>query len=763
MGTYPYKDSSLDIERRIDDLISRMTIEEKADQLIQIPLGADENPNNVGRGRFRPTVGSILSSRRGAAAHNEYQRIAVEETRLGIPILFGQDVIHGCYTIFPHSIAQACSFDPDLARKGARIAAREASAMGFNWTFSPMIDVARDPRWGRVVEGYGEDPYLNGVFGAAVVVGYQGDDLSAGDSIAACLKHFVAYGASEGGRDYAYTDVSDRALWETYLPPYRMGVEAGVATVMSSFNDITGMPAVANHYTLTEVLRNRFRFDGFVVSDWASVSQLEAQGFSADPFVQTKCCLEAGNDMDMADQVYANIPELVDGETLDEAVVDEAVRRVLRIKMRLGLFEHPYFEEKPFDRAFLLPDYKAVAEEMAAESLVLLKNELLPLGARPSGPRGGQAAADAGGTAAEAGPQYAAGPQSGAGAGGSLLAGNSSQSATLRVAVIGPAADDADAMLGSWRCLGRTEDTVTILDGLRSRVDAARPGEPGHGVALRYARGCDFDGDDRSGFDEAVRAAGASDVLVLCMGEAGNWSGENASRAFIELPPIQESLIDALADAGKPIVLVLAGGRPLGLQTVEPKVGSILQVWQPGTMAGFAVADVLLGRRSPSGKLAVSFPRTTGHIPTYYCEHVRARPTMGGYRERQDGALFEFGHGLSYTTFEYGEMTLSTDAIRSDGSVTVELEIGNSGESEGTETVLWYIRDPEATITQPRRRLIAFERVALPPGASARVALEIHPGIHLSYPDSDGDRILEPGRFIIEASRRVSAEFRLLD
>lgn len=723
MTSQPYRDTSLSVEARIDDLLDRMTIDEKTDQLIQIPLGADENPNNIGEGTFRPTVGSMLASRRGAAAHNAYQRIAVEDTRLGIPILFGQDVIHGCYTIFPHSIAQACSFDPELATRAARIAAREARAMGYHWTFSPMIDVARDPRWGRVVEGYGEDPYLNGVFAAAVVRGYQGDDLASRDSVAACLKHFVGYGASEGGRDYSYTDVSRRALWETYLPPYRAGVAAGAATIMSSFNDITGVPAVANHYTLTEVLRNRWGFDGFVVSDWAAVRQLAAQGLSADPRVQTKRCLEAGNEMDMTDEVYACIPDLVRTGALDESVVDEAVRRVLRIKMRMGLFENPYFDEKPADEVFLLPEYKSVAQDFAAESCVLLKNRDSALPILNSGVDSGTA-----------GRESSSGP---------------------RVAVIGPAADDADALLGSWRCLGRAEDAMSICAGLEKRL----------GDAVRHARGCDYDSDDRTGFDDAVRVTENSDVAVLCLGEPSDWTGENASRASIELPGVQAELVRSVAEAARvrdvPVVLVLVGGRPLGLKQVEPQVDAIVQAWQPGTMGGAAIAAILLGNRNPSGKLAISFPRTTGNIPTYYCEHSRARPSMGLYRDVESDALFELGHGLSYTTFAYGEISLSAVEISPSDRITAVVEVRNSGACAGTETVLWYVRDPEASITQPVRRLVAFERLELSAGESARVTLDIDPAKHLSYPDFDGNQVLEPGVFIIEASRRTEKQVRL--
>ncbi|MFW5685778.1 MAG: glycoside hydrolase family 3 N-terminal domain-containing protein [Spirochaetota bacterium] len=704
MSSLPYQDSSLPIEERVSDLVSRMTIEEKTDQLIQIVMGLDENPNNAGQGSFRPTVGSILASKRGAAAHNEYQRIAVEETRLGIPIIWGYDVIHGCYTVYPVSLAQACSFNPELVEAAARVAAEEALAAGLNWTFAPMIDVCRDPRWGRIVEGYGEDPYLNGVFGAATVRGFQTDDLSKPEAIAACLKHFVGYGASEGGRDYTYTDVSRHALWESYLPPYEMGVRAGAATIMSSFNDISGTPAVVNRYALTEILRERWGFSGFVVSDWASLQQLGPQGFSNDPAVQTKAGLEAGNDMDMADQVFRNIPQLVESGRLAEAVVDEAVRRVLRVKFRLGLFENPYFEEKAFSESFLLPEYKETAYRLALESCVLLKNdaEILPLDARS-------------------------------------------------IALIGPGADDPAAMLGNWECFGRPEDVVTLRAALEGRAAGT----------IRYAKGCEFGGDDRSGFGEALAAAQDSEVVVLCLGEESLWSGENHSSASIELEPIQLALLEELRAAGKPIVLVLTAGRPLGLHEVEPKVHAILAAWQLGVTAGTAIADLLLGRANPCGKLSVTFPRTTGHIPSYYCEHRRARPDQGLYRGIETSPLFEFGHGLCYTTFDYGAITLDATTVAADGTITASVAVTNTGSRDGKETVIWYVRDPEASITQPIRRVIAFDKVSLTAGETRTVTLVIRPDEHLSYPDSDGKRILEAGTFVVEASGRCEAEFVL--
>jgi beta-glucosidase len=685
-----------------------MTIEEKTDQLVQIKIGKDFNPNNIGGDDvFQPTFGSILCGQEGPVVHNNLQKEAIENTRLGIPIIFGQDVIHGCVTIYPHSLAQACSFRPELVQACARHAAREAVAMGYHWTFSPMVDVCRDPRWGRVIEGYGEDPYVNGCFGAAAVRGYQGDDLRAPDSIAACLKHYAGYGWSEGGRDYVYTDISMRTLWESVLPPFRAGVEAGVATVMSAFNDVTGTPAVANRYLMTEVLRDAWGFDGLVVSDFDAVKNVELQGLTADPAEKTRLCLEAGNDMDMHDQVYANIPELVQSGVLSLSLVDDAVRRVLKLKFRLGLFEKPYFDEPEGNSEFLRPEAKVAAENLARETLVLLKNDvnLLPL-------------------------------------------------SVSQIALVGPAADDPSSLTGSWASCHRDEDTVTICSGLSARFDGI----------LHYAKGCDFDGDDETGFADAIAAAEQSDVVVLALGEPGGWTGENQSRSSIELPVSQERLLDAMLATGRPVVLLLIHGRPLGLDTIAPKVQTIVSAWQPGTMGGYAIADMLLGKVNPSGRLAISFPRSTGHIPTYYSMHPygRSLPNQGRYKDAETDALFPFGHGLSYTQFAYGELQLSKERIHEKETLLATVEVTNCGERDGAETVFWYIQDPEARITQPVRRLIHFEKVDLNAGECKRVQLEIEPYKHLLYPDNLGNPVLEAGRFILGASRQTTVIFQLV-
>jgi beta-glucosidase len=696
--TLPYFDSSLSVEERIKDLLGRMTVEEKTMQLIQSSLRVDSNTNNNQKqlSKLSPLTGSYLNSSSGAAGHNQVQKQAAESTRLGIPIIFGQDVIHGVRTIYPHALTTACSFNPEMARKLARMAAKESVAMGWHWTFSPVVDVARDPRWGRGIEGYGEDPYVNGVFGVATVKGYQGDDLTAEDTIAACVKHYVGYGASEGGRDYAYTDISRRALWESHLPPFKACVDAGAATIMTSFNDITGIPAVSNHYTLTEILRNRWGFDGFVVSDWGGVQQQGKQGVTFNKAKQGKLALEAGNDMCMVGNgTYRAIPALIKSGELKESVLDEAVRRVLRIKFRLGLFERPYFKEIADEKAFLLPEYKQLAEDAASECIVLLKNKnnILPL-------------------------------------------------KKVSIALIGPSAKDTACLYGSWSCLGRVKEGVNIATALEKKYEGT----------INYSFGCWYhskgEKKDNDSIKAAVAAAKKSDVVVLCMGEAGDMTGENRSRSQIELPGPQEDLIDAIKATGKPIVLVLASGRPIGLEKVESKVDAIMWIGQPGMMGGNAVADLLLGNKNPSGKLAVTFPRSTGSIPMYYSMHNRARKT-GGYHDIKTSPMFLFGDGLSYTTFSYSKPKVDKSNFKKNDSINATVTVTNSGKMKGKETIFWYISDLEASITQPPKRLIAFEKIELNPDESKTVSIKIDPLKDLSFPDYDGQRILEAGDFIV--------------
>ena len=712
-----YKDPSQPVEARVQDLLRRMTVQEKADQLLQETIGKDANPNNLGPDNpFHPTVGSILSFTGGTALRNAYQRAAMEETRLGIPILWGFDVIHGWRTSFPVSLAQACSFNPDLTERLSRVSAREAYADGgVNWTFSPMVEVAHDPRWGRVVEGYGEDPYTAGAFTAAAVRGYQGTkpgDLARPGHVAACLKHFVGYSASEGGRDYSYTDISGRALWEWYLPPFEAGVRAGARTLMSSFNDITGVPAVANYYTETEVLRNRWGFTGFIVSDWGGVSQLKDQGYSSDPAVQTLAALVAGNDMDMVDGVFKCIPDLVAQGRLKKADLDQAVARVLRVKFELGLFENPYVPEKPVEKTCLLPADLALARDCARESIVLLKNErkLLPLNPKK----------------------------------------------IKRIALVGPLAESYHAHLGEWRAMA--EPTAKYATNLFEQVMAFFPN-----ADIACAKGCGVESEDfdQASFDAAFTVAASADLILFACGEEGWQTGEYKSRSDIGLPGRQGELLGALSATGKPLISLVCTGRPLAIGDVLAASDAVLYLWQSGARAAEAAMEILLGKVNPSGRLAMTFPRSVGQIPVYYNAHSRSRVwakdyTADGKDALPEGPLLPFGFGLSYTSFEYGPVKVS----KRKGGLSASVSVTNAGKVAGKETVLWYLSDLEATYTQPVRRIVAFEKVDLAPGETKTVKLALDPLRDLSYPDEDGQRILETGDFRLSASGHAEATFR---
>ncbi|MCC8018690.1 MAG: glycoside hydrolase family 3 C-terminal domain-containing protein [Rikenellaceae bacterium] len=706
-----YKDSGAPLEERVSDLLRRMTLEEKIMQLNQWTYGRNDNVNNHEKAERQvdPTIGSVIYRSTSPALRNELQRRAMEETRLGIPILFGFDVIHGYRTIFPIPLAQSCAWDAELVREGCRVAATEAYLTGIDWTFSPMVDVARDARWGRVAEGYGEDPYLNAVLGTAAVEGYQGDDLSQPYNIAACLKHYVGYSLSEGGRDYHYTDISGQTLWETMLPPFEAGVAAGAATVMSSFNDISGIPGSANRYTLTEILKEHWGFDGFVVSDWGSVEQLVNQGVAADRREAAMKAFMAGVEMDMVDNAYKDhLGELVSEGLVPVGNIDEAVRRILRVKFRLGLFDDPYTPELPEEDRYLLPEFRRAAERAAAESMVLLKNErsVLPL-----------------------------------------------TDPAARIALIGPMADERVHLMGSWEGKGLADDVRSILDGMLSEFGPDR---------IMTARGCGFDGDDTSGFDEAVRIAAGADVAVLCLGEMEHWSGENGTRSTLALPDVQERLAAEIHRTGTPVVLLLSSGRPVELARLESLADAILVVWQPGTCGGVAVAGILSGRTNPSGKLSITFPLHTGQIPIYYNMRNPARHNQGLYQDIPSAPLYEFGHGLSYTTFEYGEIFLPETVFSRNETITAEIEVRNTGARDGKEAVLWFVTDPVASISRPAKELKHFEKQDIPAGESRTYRFEIVPERDLSFVDARGGRHLENGEFILTVGNR-KIKFELTD
>ena len=668
-----YKDASMPISERVEDLLSRMTLKEKAMQLTQGRIGENDNPNNIetGKQKFIPTTGSFIFFATNVTFRNSYQKRAIENTRLGIPLLFAYDVIHGYRTIYPISLGQACSFNTNLVEKACRFAAKEASDTGINWTFSPMIDVARDPRWGRVSEGYGEDPLVNSAFCVASVKGYQGDDLSQPDTLASCLKHFVGYSESVAGIDYAYSDISERAMWEIYLPPYLAGINAGAATIMSGFNDINGIPAVCNEVYLNDILRDKWGFEGLVVSDWGAIKQLKNQGFSKNPLIQGSVSLKAGNDMDMMSGINMRIPKMVEQGFIDEEDVNKAVRRVLALKFKLGLFENPYTDVKEPESCYLKEDYLNIAEQLSIESMVLLKNnQILPI------------------------------------------------TTPTKVAVVGNLLDDNEALLGSWAQRGRSEDVVDIMSGL----EWYKPTD----VTL-------------------IENVEDADVILLCIGETQKMSGENGSRSTIKLH--NEDLVDYYKSFGKKIILITSSGRPISFQNIEKDVEAILHIWQPGTTTGTALAKIIFGINNPSGKLAMTFPRTVGQIPIYYNKHQSARignkDWSGLYQDIESTPMYEFGYGLSYTTFSYSDLMVDPETLQAQVTVT------NSGKYPGKETVLWFISDPEASFTQPIKKLKHFQKIDLLPNESETVIFPISKIQHLSY-NKYGESIFEAGLFRVE-------------
>lgn len=693
-----YKDAKAPIEKRIDDLISRMTLEEKVLQLNQYTLGRNNNVNNVGEEvkKVPSEIGSLIYFDINPELRNSMQKKAMEESRLGIPIIFGYDAIHGFRTIYPISLGQACSWNPGLVEQACAVSAQEARMSGVDWTFSPMIDVARDPRWGRVAEGYGEDPYTNGVFAAASVRGYQGDDMSAENRMAACLKHYVGYGASEAGRDYVYTEISAQTLWDTYLLPYEMGVKAGAATLMSSFNDISGVPGSANPYIMTEILKKRWKHDGFIVSDWGAVEQLKNQGLAATKKDAARYAFNAGLEMDMMSHAYdRHLKELVEEGKVTMAQVDESVRRVLRVKFRLGLFERPYTPVTNEKDRFFRPQSMVVAAQLAAESMVLLKNDnqILPLTNKK------------------------------------------------KIAVVGPMAKNGWDLLGSWCGHGKDTDVEMLYDGLIA--------EFGGDAELRYAMGCKPQGNDRSGFAGALDVARWSDVVIVCLGEMLTWSGENASRSTIALPQIQEELVKELKEAGKPVILVLSNGRPLELNRMEPLCDAILEIWQPGINGARSMAGILSGRINPSGKLAMTFPYSTGQIPIYYNRRKSGRGHQGFYKDITSDPLYPFGHGLSYTEFKYGTVTPSATKVKRSDKLSAEVTVTNTGARDGAETVHWFISDPYCSITRPVKELKHFEKQLIKAGETKTFRFDIDLERDFGFVNEDGKRFLEAGEYHI--------------
>lgn len=700
-------DLTPDDQRRVEELLGQMTLEEKLGQLTQQTGGQVQGYNPGERNSKQEElfeavregrVGSFLNAH-GAEYTNQLQRIAVEESRLRIPLILGNDVIHGFRTIFPIPLGEAASWDPALVEKAARVAAEEASAAGIRWTFAPMVDICRDPRWGRIAEGSGEDPYLGAAMAVARVRGFQGDGLSAKDSLVACAKHFAAYGGAEGGRDYNTVDISEQTLREVHLPPFKAAVDAGAGTLMSAFNEINGIPASANRLTLSTILRQEWGFDGFVVSDWTSVTEMVAHGFAADNAEAAEKAIAAGVDMDMSSFAYrTHLADSVRSGRLPEAVVDEAVRRILRMKIRLGLFERPYVDPQRERDVLLSAKNRALAREVAGKSIVLLRNEggLLPL---------------------------------------------SDKIETL--AVIGPLADSKRDPLGTWAVVGRPEDVVPVLDGIRASVSP--------GTKVLHARGCDVTGDSTEGFAAAVEVARQSDVVVMIVGETEYMSGEAHCRSSLDLPPIQLKLVQAVHATGVPVVVVLMNGRPMSISWMAEHVPAILNTWHLGVECGNATADVLFGDVNPGGKLPATFPRTVGQVPIYYNHKNTGRPPTNDrftskYIDLPSTPLYPFGHGLSYTQFAYDNLRVSPEKTGPEGRVAVSVEVTNVGEREGDEVVQLYIRDLVASMTRPVKELKGFERITLQPGQKRTVSFELT-SEQLGFYDRHVRYVVEPGRF----------------
>ena len=740
--------ASKELNARVEALLKQMTLEEKIGQLASFSAGYATGPgaSNVRYDEMaaRGLVGSMVNLR-DAAAINHYQHLAVEKTRLHIPILFGLDVIHGHRTTFPAPLAIAASFDPGAAELVARKGAEEARADGVAWVFSPMVDIARDPRWGRIVESAGEDPYLGSAMARAWVKGYQQDDLGKPGSVAVSVKHYAAYGAAIAGRDYNATDMSEITLRQVYLEPYRAAVEAGAATMMSSFNSINSIPASANPFTLTQILRKEWGFDGFVVSDWGAVRELENHSIGDGPTVARKA-LEAGVDMDMEGNLYGTvIAAQVRSGKIPESVVNEAARRVLRVKFALGMFDRPYVAEGPAYDA--TPERRALARKVAEETFVLLKNDpvegvgaLLPLSVK-----------------------------------------------ARKVALIGPLADNQQEMLGAWAVTGDPKYAVTLRQALHERL----------GDRLLYAPGCElltgedanvlqrvnFNGpvtpdqhlpvpDDLKTIAEAVATAKQADVAILALGEPANWmEGEAGSRTTLGFTGAQEELLEAVAATGKPVILVVLAGRPLELKWAAGHVAAILEAWSPGVEAGHAVANVLFGDVNPSGKLPASLPRAVGQEPLYYAQLPTGRPAHGDlshlpanadekfisrYMDEDNSALFPFGWGLSYTRFSYSTPTVSRNQIPVKEVVasghkpvtTVGVDVRNAGAVAGTEVVQLYIRNTAASVEQPVRELKGFARVQLAPGEMKHVEFPL--GFdELNFYNAEIKRTVEPTTYKI--------------
>ena len=714
---------------RADALLARMTVSEKIGQMNLVSA----HSNVTGPMKEQRQQKLLEQIRKGECGNvfnlisvteiRKYQKIAVEDTRLHIPLMFGYDVIHGFKTIFPICLGEAASWNPELIESAERVAATEAAASGLDWTFAPMVDIARDPRWGRISEGAGEDPFLGSAIAAARVRGIQGTNLAAPDSLLACVKHFAAYGAVQSGRDYNTVDLSDRTLREVYLPPYSAAIDAGALSVMSAFNELNGTPATANRFLLQQVLRDEWGFRGFVVTDHTAINEMVPHGSAADEADAARQALMAGVDMDMQSSAYLDhLQESLAAGQITEAQINTAARRILEMKFRLGLFDDPFrhCDEQREQLACCTPENLATAYRLACESLVLLKNanQILPL------------------------------------------------KAGKKIAVIGPLADSRRDLLGSWFAQGKADSYETILGGIQRN----NPGEK-----VTFTTGCEVDSTDRSGFAKAVSAARRADIAVLVLGESGEMSGEAKCRTSLGLPGVQAELLREIKKTGKPVVVVLMSGRPLALEAESQLADALLEIWFPGTEGGRAAADVLFGRQNASGKLPATFPRTAGQVPVFYAAKNTGRPLdpakpnekfKSSYLDCPNDPLYPFGFGLSYTTFSYSEIRLDHTTLKPGEKLQATVTVSNTGNSDGAEVVQLYLRDFVGSVTRPVRELKGFQKIELKAAESREVTFSIGEP-ELKFLRADMTVGTEPGEFEVfigpNSRDTQSAKFELLE
>ena len=716
---------SKNTDRKVEALLRQMTLEEKIGQLNQYtgdnaatgPITI--NPNKQAEIK-QGLIGSMLNIL-GTKYTRQYQELAMQ-SRLKIPLLFGQDVIHGYKTTFPIPLAEAASWDLEAMELTARIAATEAAAAGIHWTFAPMVDISRDPRWGRVMEGAGEDTYLGSKIAYARVKGFQGN-LGDVTSVMACVKHFAAYGAAVGGRDYNSVDMSNRMLWETYLPPFKAALDAGAATFMNSFNDLNGIPATGNAYLQRDILKEKWNFKGFVVSDWGSIGEMVNHGYAKDNKEAALAAITAGSDMDMESNAYRyHLAQLVKEKKVPMALIDDAVKRILRKKFELGLFDDPFKfnNEEREQKALNNPEHRKVARAMAAKSIVLLKNEkgILPL-----------------------------------------------SKSTKTIAFIGPLVKEYKQNMGFWSVelpeLDYTKEIVSQWDGLQNKVEK--------NTQLLYAKGCDIEGDNTEGFAEAIAVANQADVVILSIGERRDQSGEAKSRSNLRLPGVQEELVKAIQATGKPVVVLINAGRPLIFNWTADQVPAILYTWWLGSEAGNAIADVLFGDYNPSGKLPISFPREEGQIPIYYNHFNTGRPApnetatnyVSAYIDLKNSPKFPFGYGLSYTTFNYSDLQLSKKVMKKNETITVSFTLTNSGKFDGEEVVQLYLKDQVGSVVRPVKELRDFQKVFLKARASQKITFTIDKE-KLAFYNAKLEWEPEPGTFEVQLGAS-STDIRLKD